>query len=221
MVDIALLHALADAGATAHQIIAAIEANQKLEAEKRAAKREQGRQRQKTFRARNADVVPQGVTSEKSNENNDRVTLCNATPLESPIKNLPSEEESKILDFAGARPEEKEFGYSSSDGSISFNGAEISRLSLDCYTLTNVYGQIRNLAESSWVTGMRPLDRKRAIVNKIKKLHRDRVNRFAPDKAEQQQAARQSIDAQQEDLERARRVRERLSGGRNAGSGSG
>lgn len=208
MIEISVLRAMAAAGAGVDAIIAAIEADQKQEEEKRAARREGNRQRQ--IKHRNANNALHSVTSKKMNENNDRVTLVTPSPLETPIKNL----DSKILDFAGAKPEEKKegFGYSSFDGSVSFSAAEITKIGLDFYTLTNVYGQIRTLAETNWVGSMRPSDRKRAIFNKLKKTHNDRLRNFAPDPAEQKKASIAAAHDEYAEQQRRLAVRKQLTG---------
>lgn len=98
-----------------------------------------------------------------------------------PIPNNPKKEEEKkeievkISDSASAEPSKQLFGYVSFDKSVSFSRPEITTLESKCYSLTNVYGQIRSLAESDWMATMRPQDRKRAIENKIKKNHDNRV----------------------------------------------
>jgi uncharacterized protein YdaU (DUF1376 family) len=103
--------------------------------------------------------------------------------------------ESKVLDFASASPEESKegFGYSSFDGTVSFTAAEIAQLGLKFYTLTKIYGQIRNLAESDHIEKMRPQDRKKQIINLLRKTHSKRIQNFAPDPQDQVKAA---VDAE-------------------------
>jgi conjugal transfer/entry exclusion protein len=62
MIDPSILRAMQAAGCTTDQIIAVVEAAAAKEEERRAKRREQGRERQRRFRARNADNALHDVT---------------------------------------------------------------------------------------------------------------------------------------------------------------
>ncbi len=195
-------------GFTNDQIVKVLE-------EEEAERREQIRKAVKKHRSRNQIVITASAETEKTANVEQNQTSCNQKTITPPPNPL-YRSNNNILEFAGARPEEKPegFGYSSHDGTISFTAAEITKLSLDCYALTNVYGQVRSLAESAWIEKTRPLDRKRAIVNCIKKKHRQKLSSIAPDPEEQQAQDKHVAEIQQDEEARALAVRNRILGGR-------
>lgn len=112
-----------------------------------------------------------------------------ATPLPpTPPKNLKKEKKEEDSLRGSPAVGQERYGYVSFDETVNFTADEIAKLSMDCYSLTNVSGQVRNLAESKWMTTMKPLERKKAIINKIKKNHTARIETKQPAPQEQKQA---------------------------------
>jgi uncharacterized protein YdaU (DUF1376 family) len=160
------------------------------------------------------------VSAENRNKNNE-TQASTLQPLKTQnekkkeSKNIEESESAKVLSIASAGPQESKegWGYSNSDGTVSFTAKEISDLGLKYYTLTNVYGFIRSLSESEWMETMRPLDRKRAVINKIRKTHASRTRNFADSPTERAEADASSANRQHEESMEALRERRRLIGG--------
>lgn len=157
-----------------------------------------------------------------SKENND---LADANAMLSTSTRSVEREESKntkVLDFAGAKPEESRegFGYSNFDGSVSFTAAEITALSLKFYTLTNVYSQIARLSETDWCAGMRPQDRKKSIIGNIRNVHNKRLRNMAPDPIDQVKSAQDAERARGKEAQERLAAREEIMGRRRISDGS-
>jgi len=161
------------------------------------------RERQRALQKR--DVTPTIYISQE-NQSSDLlpVTSSRSIPLEPPKEYNYQENKNPLVipDSASAGPSDL-FGYISFDKTITFSRPEITTLETKCYSLTNVYGTIRNLSESQWAASMRPEDRKRAVSNQVFKMHNNRIRKLAPKPGEKDQAA---VD------ERDERIRQRDEG---------
>jgi hypothetical protein len=167
--------------------------------------------RQRAWRDRKKRLTPsqrdaasqRDAPRRQDNKNNNLERLGETPPLETPIKKkkdskslyFGTESESAKVVFDSPAVGQESYGYTSEDGSVQFTAVEVAKICSDCYSLTNVYGQIRSLSEGPWIGAMRPLDRKRAVENKIRKLHRNRIEVVHAAPQEQKQSILSQADA--------------------------
>jgi hypothetical protein len=85
---------------------------------------------------------------------------------------------------------------------VSFTADEIARLGIKFYSFPKIYGQIRNIAESAWLASVRPPDRKKAIINRLQKLHDNRVSKInaPPDPRAEREAREARVAADKADI---------------------